>query len=270
MRAHRTSGRNDNGIKALSLENSGLFACWRLVYYPPNTRLEKHQHSVAQFSVLLSGHAREVTDLGAFDSRPMLMEFKPSGFRHSNEFGPDGALMLSININPGEAGFHESFPSQAWLLHHSISVKSDWAYLARNILRASGVTPDEMELRTIDLLNVLTQSTGEDASGCPPPWLRRARAAVIETNDSIESIAVDAGVHRVHLSRSFRRHFGHTISECRRQVRLGRAVRLLAQTGAAASEASYAAGFSDQSHLTRVMRRETGLTPAALRSRFRI
>jgi AraC family transcriptional regulator len=77
-------------------------------------------------------------------------------------------------------------------------------------------------------------------------------------------LAREAGVHRVHLARTFRDHFGVPITEYARQLRLQAAGRLLADDLPLAGVAARA-GFADQSHLTRVMHEAWGITPGALR-----
>lgn len=65
----------------------------------------------------------------------------------------------------------------------------------------------------------------------------------------------------VYLVRSFRQHVGLPPHAYQRQIRLNRACRML-QFGAPASEVAYAVGFADQSHLTRVLKKVMGVTPA--------
>ncbi len=264
--------KDDEGviIRSLSPDCAEISAAWRLVYYPPGVRMKMHRHEVAQLSVLLSGQVRETTRHGDFDSRAMLMEFKPVNFSHANEFGPDGALLLSININPDTFCLREHFHTQEWRLSPGADVRREWALLARNIAASSNTNKDEMETITADLLVALIQSEDTPDASARPGWLGRAYDAIIETDESIETIARDAGVHRVHLSRSFRRFFGCSIVERRRQARLSLAIRHLTQHGALASAASYAAGFADQSHLTRTMQQQTGLTPTVLRNLFHL
>jgi len=261
-----TLTKSEDGIvvQALTPTHPGIMKSWNLVYYPPHMRLKKHSHDDAQFSVLLSGQSRETIRGYTFDSRPMLMEFKPTGFEHSNEFGPDGALLLSINIDSANADFNNAYPTRNWLLRHGVEIQESWTQLTKNILLDDDIDPGELEAITIDLLTILAQQNEDYLKATPPTWLRRARAAIIETDDTLQSIADDAEVHRVHLSRAFRCYFGHTISTCRRELRLSRAIRHLAHNGASVSMASYEAGFSDQSHLTRIMRQEVGVTPAHL------
>jgi AraC family transcriptional regulator len=256
-------------IRSLLPDCIKLAQAWRLVYYPPGARMSMHRHDIAQFSVVLSGCARETTHQGDYDSRAMGMEFKPANFQHANTFGPDGALLLSINLNPDMSDMRDYIHTQEWQIRAGADIRREWTLLARKIAMSNDTDEDELETATADLLVAFMQTEDKPNASSPPGWLLRAYEAIIETDKSIEAIARDAGVHRVHLSRSFRRYFDCSIIERRRQARLSRAIRHLAQHGAPASIACYAAGFADQSHLTRTMQQQTGLTPKVLGNLFR-
>jgi AraC-like DNA-binding protein len=75
-------------------------------------------------------------------------------------------------------------------------------------------------------------------------------------------------VHRVHLSRSYARFYGAPISLDHRRMRLSQAIRSLLEEGVSAAEAAQIGGFSDQPHLARTLRSETGLTATALKAAF--
>jgi AraC family transcriptional regulator len=248
-------------------DGSTLSPSWRFAYYAPGVRLPMHSHDVAQFSILLAGSARETTPRGAFDCEPTLMETKPAGFAHSNEFGPEGALLLSINLPQSDTLDSEGFGIDSWRVQPAERVRGEWKELA-GAMASGAARAVDLEAITIDLMAGLTNDEPDLARKEAPAWLLRARAAVRETDLDFQSIANDAGVHRVHLARSFRRHFNVSMTEYRRRARLSDAVRQLVHDGACASTASHAAGFADQSHLTRTLRRALGVTPARLRSLF--
>lgn len=81
----------------------------------------------------------------------------------------------------------------------------------------------------------------------------------------LPALARDLATSPHHLSRVFHAGTGHTIAHHRIRLRARAALERLA--GGERDLAGLAAelGFADQSHLTRVLRRETGRTPAALR-----
>jgi len=81
----------------------------------------------------------------------------------------------------------------------------------------------------------------------------------------LSTLAGLAGVHRVHVARAFRDHLGCTVGDFVRRLRVQRACELLTGTTIPLSDVAMRAGFFDQSHMTRVVKRFLGVTPAALR-----
>lgn len=74
-----------------------------------------------------------------------------------------------------------------------------------------------------------------------------------------------AEVSREHAHRVFKAHFGISPGRWRREKQLQHAVKRL-NDGAALADIASEAGFADQSHMSRVCRRELGTTPARLRA----
>jgi AraC-like DNA-binding protein len=119
-----------------------------------------------------------------------------------------------------------------------------------------------------DLLGV--EHDLEPMTGDPPLWLKRAREAIAEVPEKlfIQEVAREAGVHRVQLSRMFHRFYGIPPSLFRHRALIARAVDGLVRSDARVSDIAAEAGFYDQAHLTRSLRRDTGLTPGFLRTLF--
>jgi AraC family transcriptional regulator len=120
-------------------------------------------------------------------------------------------------------------------------------------------------------LEVLAQSARwkrKRADRYPPRWLGQVReflATDLATVPDLQTLAVVAGVHRVHVARAFRDHLGSTVGDYVRRLRVRRASELLTSTAIPLSEVAMRAGFFDQSHMTRVVKQFLGITPAALR-----
>ena len=120
-------------------------------------------------------------------------------------------------------------------------------------------------------LEVLAQSARWErrrAERRPPRWLGQLQdflASDLGLVPDLRSLAVLAGVHRVHVARAFRDHLGCTVGDYVRRLRVRRACELLTATPLALSEVAMRAGFFDQSHMTRVVKSFLGVTPAALR-----
>jgi AraC-like DNA-binding protein len=87
------------------------------------------------------------------------------------------------------------------------------------------------------------------------------RAGVIELGRRV-------AVSPHHLSRIFRAETGETISRYRNRLRVRLALERLAEGEPCLTRLAADLGFSDHAHLTRVVRKETGLPPAQLRAGF--
>jgi AraC family transcriptional regulator len=135
-------------------------------------------------------------------------------------------------------------------------------------------TPDSASSLSIEgfslaLLGELArQKPSAERRGARPRWLRRA----VERIDSgfldslsLTALAADVQIDPTHLARTFRQHYGCTMTEYVRRLRIEYAKRELLATSRPLSELALAAGFTDQAHFSRVFRQLTGLTPGAFR-----
>ena len=109
----------------------------------------------------------------------------------------------------------------------------------------------------------------EPSNGLSSDRLKRVRE-YIEThlNDrlTLADLAGVACLSPYHFSRSFKQAVGVGPQRYVMQRRLERAKALMRRTNEPLAEIAYRVGFSDQSHLTSIFRRETGLTPGRYRA----
>jgi AraC-like DNA-binding protein len=119
-----------------------------------------------------------------------------------------------------------------------------------------------------DLLAALVRVVGRRVgSPCETAPVRLARQRIDDAPERAPRLAELAdlsGISRFQLLRSFAREVGVTPYAYLVQRRVSVARRLLAG-GCAPAEAALAAGFADQSHLTRAFRRQFGVTPGQYR-----
>jgi AraC family transcriptional regulator len=131
------------------------------------------------------------------------------------------------------------------------------------------VTPLAVEAIGLELLATAARRFTPDRARQAPRWLLRVRDrlhAEAET-PTLTELAAIAGVHPGHLTRAFRRYFGQSIGGYVRDRRLDWSARQLTGSSQSLSTIAGAAGFSDQSHFTRVFRRRFGCPPGAFRAR---
>lgn len=140
-----------------------------------------------------------------------------------------------------------------------------------------GACEDQIFERTITLAaRALAEAhPGRVASGRPATARHRkalvdgAREALAaDPACSLPDLASALGVSVHHLSRTFHAAVGHTIARHRMRLRARAALERLASGDQSLARLAAELGFSDQSHLSRVLRAETELTPGQLRRAF--
>jgi AraC-like DNA-binding protein len=90
-------------------------------------------------------------------------------------------------------------------------------------------------------------------------------------NDSMElaELSAIAGLSVFHFARQFKQTTGVTPHFYLVRRRVERAKELLTRTELSLSDIAFAAGFADQSHLTRHFRQLAGITPGQFRRSLR-
>jgi AraC family transcriptional regulator len=229
--------------------------CARLWFYPPRLRQAAHSHANAHVSIIVGGSIRELCagrDEIGFGSQ---LRLRPYESTHQVEFGPQGALILAVDV----AGLVTRTTASSWI-HRDLSAAQ--RVLLKWVL-AEGVASDEGVGDCIQ--DLVADIESESLRGSPPNWLTQARERLLEEPASarIDELACMAGVHRAHFARSFQHWFKTSPSLFRRRAMLTRAIAAIA-AGERLGAAAYAGGFADQSHFCRTMRNMMGTTPDRL------
>lgn len=263
----------------LCVETSGTVAATRNVpgfrvmeaHYPAGLELTRHVHSHAYLSYVLEGPYAEA--YGA-DSKvicaPRVLRYLPPEQIHSNVFDA-GSHCLIVEVER-EALKRVTEHTRALDRPGEIQgIASMW--LAQRLFHEFR-QGDELALISLEgiLLEMLAEGARHVGESGPmaviPRWLRVARD-YLEANFlrplSLSEIAGAAGVHRVHLSREFRRYFSSTVGESLRLRRIQHACHLVSTSNTPLAEIAMTCGFSDQSHFSATFRRQVGLTPARFR-----
>jgi AraC family transcriptional regulator len=108
--------------------------------------------------------------------------------------------------------------------------------------------------------------------GLAPHVLRRAQAmlqANMQAGMSLESLAEECGLSARHFARAFQESAGVTPHRWLTNARITMARSMIGAGELSLAQIADACGFSDQSHLTRLFKRELGVAPAAWRRAYR-
>jgi AraC-like DNA-binding protein len=115
-----------------------------------------------------------------------------------------------------------------------------------------------------DLLEALSGRPSENVRSLRLASLSRVRDRIAEDPGAplaIATLEAVSGLDRWTLARDFRAAFGTSPTRFRTMRQLDRARRMI-RRGAPLAQAALAAGFADQSHMSRMFKRAYGLTPA--------
>ena len=224
----------------------------------------RHEHERHQFSLLLGGSLGETVGGEEQRLRGPALGLKPSGVAHANDYGPDGALILCIELD-GDIDLQRDA---------GLATRWSWRRVAeepllkrsRRLLRelVEGEVTDAAG-RLWELLAAVGDSAASARSGTPPAWLRGAAERLQEEGLPLSQLARDLGLHPVYVARTFLRWFGCTPSAFRSRARFQRGLVALSR-GDGLSQAALQAGFADHAHFCRAARAQSGLSPNQLRA----
>jgi AraC family transcriptional regulator len=233
--------------------------------YPSGLRMGRHDHDVWRFCLPIAGSYTDSWRRGFRTRAPWQLSLHPPGEIHTSRFHSDSACFHIEFTGPwadrllSEAGI--AAEPQEYLDGHVPLVAARLYRESRDTDPCSALVLEGLACELIGWAGREQLATGH------PEWLGRARELVQDCFNQplrLDAIARAIGVHPVHLAREFKRHFGQTIGEYVRDLRVAFvSERLGSETPLSLLAAQ--AGFSDQSHLNRVFKRATGHTPGALR-----
>ncbi|MFC9999219.1 helix-turn-helix domain-containing protein [Nocardia sp. NPDC127526] len=143
--------------------------------------------------------------------------------------------------------------------------------LAHRILLRTTADPDFATTEAV--IHLLTLALRDQPATTPAPGradlAAQAREAILANTPAsatLVTLARHLNTSPAHLSRTFHHHIGLPISRYRTRVRISQALTRLDQGESHLATLAADLGFSDQSHLTRVLHRELGHPPARIRA----
>lgn len=241
--------------------------------YPGRLRIPSHTHQDAYFCLVLKGRYLEFYDGRRRFCFPSTVVFHPGGESHSNQFSDQGGICFNFQIGrdclerirdhatvlQSPIDFHGGVMSQlAGKLYQEFRALDTFSHLA-------------IESVLLEMAVAASRSAEVPLGPHPPRWLSRVKEILhfhVSEKLSLATIADTVQVHPVHLARSFHTHFGCTVGQYLRQLRIESSSRQLASSDTPIVEIAAANGFSSQSHFSTTFKKVTGMTPAKYRSVF--
>lgn len=236
--------------------------------YTEDWWMPAHQHENSHLVLCLSGVVEHHAGKDSFLVAERSVGYVPAHETHSNRFRGN-VHIFQITIDESNFGIALNQSKSTSLHPHQRS-----GSLMNSILREFR-SPDKysqlmlVSLTTELLVSIHRQEEARCATNCRVPWLLQVRDLLhdeLYENLQLEYIAGKVGVHPAHLTKAFRQHFGQSIGEYVRALRISRARHLLETSDLPIGEIAFATGFIDQSHFTRTFKRHTGQTPHSYRT----
>lgn len=238
--------------------------------YSPGLVLPKHSHEHACFIFTLGGSFYETYGERSRLCKSLTLIYRPSGEVHSDHFYNSGGRCLNIEVEP------------EWLeliRRPPISLDGSAAFdggavaglalkLYKEFRQSDDLSAIAIEGLFLEIIAEVARNNLKSTSGGIPKWLERAEQflqAHFSDSFTVDELARVVEAHPAHLARSFRRHYGCTIGEYTRRLRIDFACHELSSTDAALAEIAATSGFYDQGHFSRTFKRLTGITPAKFR-----
>lgn len=110
-----------------------------------------------------------------------------------------------------------------------------------------------------------------DKKNNAPKWVSELKELIQDQIDAqyvagLGEISQDLNLHPAYLSREFPKYFeNHNFAEYMRLQRINKSVELIRSSSYTLTEIAYIAGFSDQSHFSRIFKKQIGMTPTAFK-----
>jgi AraC family transcriptional regulator len=244
----------------------------RVSTYQANTRMAPHRHDDCSFCVVVSGSYREhIRDQNAEHGNGHML-FYPAGEVHSQEFGMTNTRKIIFTPSLSSLEFlseRRVVLTNAPAVHGSI-----FSALANRVLSEIRKPDQFAELVVQGLLLEMIAAFARAGDSTKlthtvPIWLRQVRELLQESAVSDltnETIGMQVGKHPVHVAREFRKHFGQTIGEYHRHLRLKKAEMLLRAKNLSLTDVALESGFCSHAHLSRSFKSAYGVTPSIFRS----
>jgi AraC family transcriptional regulator len=232
-------------------------------------KLPAHSHELPFFCLFFGGDYEEKYGRRDVQFKPFTFSFRPAGVPHQDAIGPRGARMFGIEVQP-------AWQRKLQSCSGSLAVGYDFEgggplWLALRLYTETRTKLPESDLQVESLISELLGAIVCKPESCriAPLWLRRVQEkldAEFHARITMDELALEAGVHPVHLSRVFRRCMGKGIGDYVHRLRVRQACERMLDYEATLADISVEVGFADQSHFSRAFRDITGTTPAAFRS----
>ncbi len=253
---------------------AGETASWKIadaivseVRHPVGKSVPPHRHEAAYFSLLLEGTYAEWGADFNIVYEPYTVAFHAARTLHEDRMGAGGRFFSVELLSRWIAVIDELGGARAHVfeMHGGDAI---WLLLRlyREFLARDAGGEPAVEGLLFELCGHVAKRSVEETE--EPRWLADIDASVQQRYREpvdVQALATGVHVHPSHLCRAYRRFRGRTISDAVLGMRVQHVCRSLIESDDSLTAIALEAGFTDQSHMTRIFKRITGHSPGAHR-----
>jgi AraC family transcriptional regulator len=240
--------------------------------YRPQENLARHSHDNAFVSIALRGHYHERSGPKTWECSSGAVIFHSPGESHADRFYDSGGHLLNLELFPH---FVKTLDTHGFQTGQRIQVQSPYLLqlglrLQNEISRKDTAWELAAEGLALELVAGVMRQRDARASLSSSDWLSQVRDLLHDSfrkNLTLKELANSVDVHPVHLARAFRKRHHCCVGDYVRRLRVEGACQELSTSSLPIVEIAARNGFSDQSHMSRVVKRYTGLSPHEFRQR---
>lgn len=239
------------------------------VAYSPGFRVPTHKHDDPWFGFVLEGTLLETCCNKTEKYRPFTFLFRSAGESHSDQGGDVGARSLILDL---KQPIFETISQEFGVLKYSSQFCG--GALPALALRIYNEFTSNDSVVPLALQGLVFETMAEmhrrsvPRSPKAPEWLKHATEllhARFSESLNLTSLAVEVGVHPVHLARAFRKFHRSSIGDYVRRLRIEWSYTRLLATTTPIVEIALQMGFCDQAHFCKTFKRITGMNPSDVR-----
>jgi AraC-like DNA-binding protein len=229
-----------------------------------------HQHENPFFCLVLSGTGTRRWQAAPGAEAQMALTAFPAEVPHANRWYSERGQCLHIEFSPA---WCERMREARQVLAAPLDFSGGPALaLAQRIAAEShqrdAASPLILEGLILELIGQCLRQGNAGRTSVAPAWLAQLRDLLHDRfmeGVSLSALAAEQRVSADYLARAFRRHFGCTVGDYVRQLRIEAACTQLINSSLPLSEIAIALGFADQAHFSRVFKQVMKISPRAFR-----
>jgi AraC family transcriptional regulator len=250
-----------SGYVATAYEGRGLLSSIT-IYDRQHFNSTLHYHENTHVSLVIHGGCREKKKVD-YERLPGMLTFYHAGEPH--QIMQVGSYSRHINLEI-EQNFLKRYQLDDDRVEEALKNNPDGKFvllkMQHELLTRDAATEVSIRMLLLDFIH-----SAEQRKRPVPNWINRIRELVEDNwNEQLglESLSAAAGVHPVTVCKYFHRHFGCTLGQYLRKLKVERALALISHGDRSLSEIAHYCGFADQSHFIRSCKQLTGFLPGKL------